>query len=91
VICAPKHWLDYDMEGRHDSASPNWGPSRNDFNAIVSKQEHVEYFLPAWHSTIAAGRAGSLMCSTNRINGIDACMDGTFLTGFLRESFGFSG
>jgi beta-glucosidase-like glycosyl hydrolase len=51
----------------------------------------VEYFLPAWHSTIKAGRAGSLMCSTNRINGIDACMDGTFLTGFLRDRFDFSG
>lgn len=43
VVCAPKHWLDYDMEGRHDAFSPQWGPSRNDFNAVVSKQEQMEY------------------------------------------------
>jgi beta-D-xylosidase 4 len=90
VVAAPKHFLDYDMEGRHDTASW-WGPSRNDFDAKVSKQEQVEYFLPAWHATIKAGRAGSLMCSTNRVNGVDACMNPTFLTGFLRKEFNFGG
>lgn len=52
VVCAPKHWLDYDMEGRHDSFSPGWGPSRNDFDARVLKQEQMEYFLPQWHATM---------------------------------------
>eukprot|EP00041_Stephanoeca_diplocostata_P034273 m.1156162 g.1156162 ORF g.1156162 m.1156162 type:complete len:985 (+) comp24492_c0_seq2:78-3032(+) len=91
VVASPKHFVDYDLEGRHDAFSPNWGPSRNDFNAIVSQQEQVEYFLPAWHSTIKAGEAGSLMCSTNRVNGIDSCMNPTYLDGFLRGLFNFTG
>lgn len=51
----------------------------------------VEYFLPAWHATIKAGEAGSLMCSTNRVNGIDSCMNPTYLQGFLRDTFNFTG
>lgn len=41
VVASPKHYVDYDLEGRHDAYSPGWGPSRNDFNAIVSQQEQV--------------------------------------------------
>eukprot|EP01052_Picozoa_sp_SAG31_P042544 SAG31_NODE_6788_length_1888_cov_1.050307_2_plen_364_part_00 len=66
VVCAPKHWLDYDLEGRHDKASPDWGPSRNDFDARVSRQEQMEYFLPQWHATMTYGKPGAVMCSTNR-------------------------
>ncbi len=31
------------------------------------------------------------MCSTNRVNGVDACMNDEYLNGFLRERFNFSG
>jgi beta-glucosidase-like glycosyl hydrolase len=31
------------------------------------------------------------MCSTNRVNGVDACMNDAYLNGFLRERFNFSG
>ncbi len=91
VALAPKHWLDYDMEGRHDAFSPGWGPSRNDFDAIVSKQEQVEYFLAQWHAVVAIGEPSGIMCSTNRVNGVDACMNPTYLQGFLRDQFNFSG
>jgi len=91
VVVGPKHFVDYDLEGRHDAWSPDWGPSRNDFNALVIRQEQVEYFLPAWHAAISASRAGGVMCSTNRVNGVDACMNPTYLNGFLRQRFGFEG
>ena len=93
VACAPKHFLDYDVEGRHDLAP--WPPttfhSRNDLNAIVSKQEQLEYFLPQWHAMVTRGQPSGIMCSTNRVNGVDACMNPTYLNGFLRERFNFSG
>ena len=91
VALAPKHWLDYDMEGRHDAFSPGWGPSRNDFDAVVSRQEQVEFFLAQWHAVIAVGEPSGVMCSTNRINGVDTCMNPTYLQGFLRDRFNFSG
>ena len=31
------------------------------------------------------------MCSTNRINGVDACMNPVYLQGFLRDRFNFTG
>jgi beta-glucosidase-like glycosyl hydrolase len=91
VALAPKHWLDYDMEGRHDAFSPAWGPSRNDFDAVVSRQEQVEYFLAQWHAVVAVGEPSGVMCSTNRINGVDTCMNPTYLDGFLRGRFNFTG
>ena len=89
VVCAPEHWLDYDLVGRHDAFSPGWGPSRNDFDARVSKQEQAEYFLPAWHATVKFGQPGGVMCSTNRINGVDACMNPTYAGGGKRSSWGW--
>lgn len=83
VVCAPKHWLDYDLEGRHDAYSPGWGPSRNDFDAVVSKQEQLEYFLPQWHAMITQGQPGGVMCSTNRINGVDTCMNKVYLVRYI--------
>ena len=31
------------------------------------------------------------MCSTNRVNGVDSCMNDVYLNGFLRGKFNFSG
>eukprot|EP00040_Diaphanoeca_grandis_P027457 m.156344 g.156344 ORF g.156344 m.156344 type:complete len:991 (+) comp30988_c0_seq1:126-3098(+) len=90
VVTSPKHWLDYDLEGRKDRPS-QVGPSRNEFNANVSKQQQLEYYLAAWHATVKSGEPSSVMCSTNRVNGVDSCMNPTYLTGFLRNIFNFSG
>ena len=75
VAAAPKHWLDYTTEGRARDPSYPF-PGRNSFNAVVSRQEQIEYYLPQWHATVAAGQPGGVMCSTNRVNGVDACMNG---------------
>ncbi|MEC8851105.1 MAG: hypothetical protein VXX43_03990, partial [Pseudomonadota bacterium] len=52
VTAAPKHYLNYDLEGRKDAWQSDWGPSRNDFNAIVPKQEQVEYYLAQFHRMV---------------------------------------
>lgn len=91
VTVAPKHFLNYDLEGRKNGNWSNVYPGRNDFNAIVSKQEQLEYYLPAWHATMTVGQPGSVMCSTNRVNGVDSCMNPTYIDGFLRDKFNFTG
>ena len=88
VANAPKHWLNYDMEGRaHEHPDQ---PNRGNFNALVSKQEQTEYFLAQWHRVVATGQPGGIMCSTNRVNGVDACMSSLYY-GILRDRFNFSG
>lgn len=88
AMCMPKHWLAYDLEGRRGDPE---GFDRSSFNALVSPHMMVSYYLPAWHATIAAGQASGVMCSTNAINGVDACMNPLYLKGFLRDRFNFSG
>ena len=90
VVCAPKHYLNYDLEGRKDSWQSDWGPSRNDFDAVVLKQEQVEYYLPQFHRMMTVGQPGGVMCSTNRVNGVDSCMNDVYLNGFLRGKFNFT-
>jgi beta-D-xylosidase 4 len=43
------------------------------------------------HAGRTVGQPGAVMCSTNRVNGVDACMNPTYLEGFLRQRFNFSG
>ena len=100
VVMAPKHYLDYDLEGRKwwpdpqnrtaRTGQPLW-PMRREFDAQVSKQQQVEYYLPAWHATFAIAQPGGVMCATSAVNGVDSCMNPTYLQGFLRDTFNFSG
>ena len=91
VVLAPKHYLDYDLEGRKWWPGDKLWPMRREFNAIVSKQEQTEYFLPAWHATMTIGQPGGVMCATSAVNGVDSCMNPTYLEGFLRGTCSFSG
>lgn len=91
VVLAPKHFLDYDLEGRKWWPGDKLWPMRREFNAVVSKQDQMEYFLPAWHATVKIGQPGGVMCATSAVNGVDSCMNPTYLHGFLREACSFSG
>ena len=66
VLSTAKHFLDYDQEG-----SPV-GVMRGDFDAIVSDQDQVEYYLPAWRAAIKGGDIRGFMCSYNNVNGVPA-------------------
>ena len=77
-----KHYAAYDLE--------QWkGYSRLSFNAVVSQQELVEYFLVPFERCVRDARAGSIMCSFNAINGYPACADGFLLQTVARELWGY--
>jgi hypothetical protein len=44
----------------------------------------ADTYLPAFHACVAKGRASSIMCSYNSINGVPACADADLLTGLAR-------
>ena len=60
-----KHFADYSLEGGRYGV-----PSRMDFNGIVSTQDQMEYYFPAWREVIESGHAKSMMCSYPAINGV---------------------
>ena len=81
-----KHFPDYDMEGCRYGI-----PCRNSFNAIVSEQDQVEYYFPAWRAAIQVSNAQSIMCACNAVNGIPGCANNQFINDIARNEWGFDG
>ncbi|HKX84041.1 MAG TPA: glycoside hydrolase family 3 C-terminal domain-containing protein, partial [Pyrinomonadaceae bacterium] len=48
-------------------------PERHSFNAIASKRDMEETYLPAFRKTIIDGKAAGVMCAYNRTNSEPAC------------------
>lgn len=65
-------------------------PKRHKFNAVVSKKDLFETYLPAFEKAVKAGVSG-VMGAYNRTNGEPCCASGTLMKKILREGWGFDG
>lgn len=65
-------------------------PLRHGFNVDVSKFDLEDTYLPAFRSAIVDGKADSLMCAYNAIDGYPAC-ESPLLQNRLRSDWGFKG
>jgi len=81
VVSTPKHYAVH--------SGPE--PERHRFDAAISERDLRETYLPAFRATITEGRAGSVMCSYNRVNGEPACANTHLLGDLLRGEWGFNG
>jgi len=81
VISTPKHFAVH--------SGPE--PSRHTINVEVSKHDMEDTYLPAFRAAVTEGRAGSVMCAYNRINGEPACANTFLLQDQLRGAWKFSG
>ena len=81
VIASPKHFAVHS------------GPesTRHAANVYVSPHDLEDTYLPAFRATIVEGRAGSIMCAYNRINGQPACANDLLLKEHLRGAWKFEG
>ncbi|KAI1132576.1 glycoside hydrolase superfamily [Nemania abortiva] len=77
AIATCKHFAGYDLENGNSS-------NRHSFDAIISTQDLVEYYLPPFQQCARDSRAGSVMCSYNAVNGTPACADSYLLNTILR-------
>lgn len=66
-------------------------PLRHRFNVNVDLRDLAETYLPAFRRVIVEGRAGSLMCAYNAVDGVPACGSELLLKEHLREAWGFKG
>ncbi|WP_339444996.1 glycoside hydrolase family 3 N-terminal domain-containing protein, partial [Pseudomonas hunanensis] len=60
-------------------------------NVYVSPHDLEDTYLPAFRAAIVEGRAGSIMCAYNRIDGQPACENDLLLKDHLRGAWGFTG
>ena len=59
VIATCKHYFAYDVDaGSVDGKNYD----RHSFNAVVTKADLAEYYLPAWEACATEAKAGSIMC-----------------------------
>jgi beta-glucosidase len=81
VIATPKHYAVH--------SGPE--PTRHSMDVTVSKHDEEDTYLPAFRAAIVDGKAGSVMCAYNRINGDPACASPFLLEDQLRGKWGFRG
>ena len=81
AIATPKH---YDVHSGPE-------PTRHFADVDVSKHDEVDTYEPAFRAAIVEGKAGSVMCAYNAINGQPACANQYLLQDQLRGKWGFQG
>jgi len=81
VISTPKHFAVHS------------GPetTRHSADVTVSKHDEVDTYLPAFRAAVVEGKADSIMCAYNSINGQPACANEFLLQDQLRGKWGFKG
>jgi beta-glucosidase len=79
-IATPKHFVVH--------SGPE--PLRHGFNVDVSPFDFADTYTPAFRMAIVEGKAGSLMCAYNAVDGAPAC-GGPLLNGLVRRDWGFKG
>ena len=81
AIATPKHYAVH--------SGPE--PTRHFADVDVSKHDEVDTYEPAFRAAIMEGKAGSVMCAYNAINGEPACASQYLLQDQLRGKWGFKG
>ncbi len=81
VISTPKHFAVH--------SGPE--PSRHTIDVQVSKHDMEDTYLPAFRAAVTEGKAESVMCAYNRVNGEPACANTFLLQNQLRGAWKFSG
>ena len=66
-------------------------PLRHEFDARVDLRDLYQTYLPQFEMGIREGKAESVMCAYNRVNGDAACANDQLLNGILRQKWGFAG
>ncbi|KNY28027.1 glycoside hydrolase family 3 C-terminal domain-containing protein [Pseudobacteroides cellulosolvens] len=64
---------------------------RHEFNAVVSKKDMWETYLPAFKECVKEANVEAVMGAYNRTNGEPCCGSRTLLKEILREEWGFKG
>lgn len=79
VIATPKHFAVH--------SGPE--PLRHEFDARPTARDLNDTYLPAFRATVVEGKAMSIMCAYNRVDGVPACASSILQQ--LRDEWGFQG
>lgn len=86
----PKYYLGI-ATPKHFAVHSGPEPTRHFADVDVSKHDEVDTYEPAFRAAVIEGKAGSVMCAYNAINGEPACASQYLLQDQLRGKWGFQG
>ncbi|HJW99278.1 MAG TPA: glycoside hydrolase family 3 N-terminal domain-containing protein, partial [Terriglobales bacterium] len=66
-------------------------PTRHSVDVKASRHDMEDTYLPAFRATIMEGKAESVMCAYNSVNGQPACANSALLEEHLRRDWNFQG
>lgn len=83
VLATCKHYAGYDLE--------TWnGHSRYGFQANITLQELVEYYLPPFQKCARDSQVSAIMCSYNMVNDVPACTNSYLIERILRQHWNWT-
>src|SRR5437773_12182306 len=81
VVSTPKHYAVH-------SGPEVW---RHEFDAQPSPHDMADTYTPAFRAAVVEGKADSVMCAYNAVDGVPACANTYLLGKTLREAWKFEG
>ncbi|KAK2044729.1 glycoside hydrolase family 3 domain-containing protein [Colletotrichum somersetense] len=87
ALACPKHFAAYNQDTNRFGV----GPRYDAVDAMVDERSMQELYLPAFKATVQEAKAGSVMCSYNKVNGQYACENEVLMNKTLKNDWGFTG
>ncbi len=85
------HYFKVIATAKHYAVHSGPEPSRHQFDVHPSERDLLETYLPAFKAAIVEGKADSVMCAYNSVDGVPACASLDLLQKRLRGEWGFQG
>ena len=85
------HYLKVVSTPKHYAVHSGPEPERHTFDAEVSEYDLAHTYFPAFRASVIEGKAGSIMCVYNSVDGVPGCASTDLLEKRLREQWGFQG
>jgi beta-glucosidase len=85
------HYYKVIATAKHYAVHSGPEPSRHSFDVVPSARDLQDTYLPAFRASIVEGKADSVMCAYNRVDGVPACANTDLLQKTLKNEWGFQG
>jgi beta-glucosidase len=88
---ADPHYFKVIATAKHYAVHSGPEPERHQFDVTPSARDLADTYLPAFRAAIELGKADSVMCAYNSVDGKPACANTDLLQKHLKAEWGFNG
>ena len=85
------HYYKVIATAKHYAVHSGPEPSRHRFDVKPSPRDLSDTYIPAFRAAIEEGKADSVMCAYNAVDGVPACANTDLLVKHLRQDWKFEG